>query len=119
MPILNLIAKNEWQQQVANIEKQMHQQLEGVETLTAVKALRVLGAVGVIEINHSLSAAELQPLFTELGVWIRVFGSIIYIMPPYTISPEQLTKLTSAMKQVAEYLSDNDNSNSATFISHG
>ena len=116
---LDLIAKNDWKQQVAMIERQMLQELQEVEKLKVVKQLRVLGAVGVIEINHPLSAAKLQPLFTELGVWIRVFGSIIYIMPPYTITSEQLTKLTNAMKQVSEYLDNSENSNTTTFISHG
>ena len=116
---LALIAENNWPQQVAKIEQQMKQELFDIDKLEVVKSVRVLGAVGVIEINHSISASELQPLFTDLGVWIRVFGSIIYIMPPYIISASQLTQLTDAMKKVTEYLDNTETQNSATFISHG
>ena len=116
---LSLIAKNDWQKQVATIEQQMNLELETIKDYKAIKGVRVLGAVGVIEINHPLNSAELQPLFTELGVWIRVFGSIIYIMPPYTISSEQLTQLTTAMKRVTEHLSNSENQTFKTFISHG
>ena len=116
---LELIAKNNWQQQIPAIEKQMQQELQGIEKLDVVNDVRVLGAVGVIEINHSLSSAQLQPHFTEQGVWIRVFGNVIYIMPPYTISSQQLSKLTTAMKSVAEYLNKVESKTEATFLSHG
>ncbi|MCL1076725.1 adenosylmethionine--8-amino-7-oxononanoate transaminase [Parashewanella spongiae] len=116
---LDLINEGKWQSQVINLEKQMVAELEEAKCYTAVKDVRVLGSIGVIEMDHSLNAAELQPHFTELGVWIRVFGSVIYIMPPYTISPKQLTQLTTAMKVVAKMISDTPASTKKVFISHG
>ncbi|MBM7070564.1 adenosylmethionine--8-amino-7-oxononanoate transaminase [Shewanella sp. 202IG2-18] len=116
---LELIAKNDWQQQIPAIEMQMQQELKGIEKLDAVNDVRVLGAVAVIEIDRSLNAAQLQPLFTEQGVWIRVFGHVIYIMPPYSISSQQLTKLTTAMKSVAKFLNQSENQTESTFLSHG
>ncbi|WP_133407401.1 adenosylmethionine--8-amino-7-oxononanoate transaminase [Parashewanella tropica] len=116
---LELFNNNEWPQQVASIEAQLKEELAEAKQFSAVKDVRVLGATGVIEINRSLSAAELQPYFLELGVWIRVFGSVVYIMPPYVISKPQLTKLTSAMKKVAKMLSKEKVTPTQHFISHG
>ncbi len=116
---LDLINNGDWQSQVVKLEKQLKAELEEARSYSAVKDVRVLGSIGVIEINHALNAAELQPHFTELGVWIRVFGSVIYIMPPYVITPQQLTKLTNAMKTVAKMISEEPVSTKQIFISHG
>ncbi|MGL5359891.1 MAG: adenosylmethionine--8-amino-7-oxononanoate transaminase, partial [Shewanella sp.] len=56
---------------------------------------------GVLEMHQAVNTAALQQQFVDLGVWVRPFANLIYIMPPYVISPEQLTQLTQAMKQVA------------------
>ncbi|MGB0893578.1 MAG: adenosylmethionine--8-amino-7-oxononanoate transaminase [Parashewanella sp.] len=116
---LSLIQANNWQQQVTNIEQQLMRELAGVEQLSAVKQVRILGAMGVIEMNFPLNAAQLQPLFIKHGVWLRVFGNVIYTMPPYIISSKQLSQITHAMKAVTQTLSDNPLSEGQGFISHG
>jgi adenosylmethionine-8-amino-7-oxononanoate aminotransferase len=98
---VTLIRKNNWPAQVSAIEQQLQQQLAPCKTLAAVKDVRVLGAIGVLEMHQKVDVATLQQQFVELGVWIRPFNNLIYIMPPFIISPEQLTKLTSAMFKVA------------------
>ena len=54
-------------------------------------------AIGVVELENEPDAACLQSKLTEQGVWIRPFGKLVYIMPPYIISPQELSKLTSAI----------------------
>ncbi|WP_283102735.1 adenosylmethionine--8-amino-7-oxononanoate transaminase [Shewanella abyssi] len=114
---LELINQQQWQAQVASIESQMKSELADARAFSNVVDVRVLGAVGVLEMNSTLNTAELQRQFVDLGVWIRPFSNLIYIMPPYTISAPQLSQLTSAMKTVAGQISLPDSD--TAFISHG
>lgn len=98
---LDLINQGHWQQQVRSIEQHLSATLFSAQNFAAVKDVRVLGAVGVIEMKQNVNVAALQEQFVDLGVWIRPFGSLIYIMPPFIISPEELTQLTDAMLSVA------------------
>jgi adenosylmethionine-8-amino-7-oxononanoate aminotransferase len=114
---LDLILQGDWQQQVNAIETQLKQQLASAIDLPQVNDVRVLGAVGVIEMVSSVNAAQLQQLFVDLGVWVRPFNRYIYIMPPYTISSAQLSQLTTAMNIVAKGIQPSEHND--RFISHG
>ncbi|WP_213997422.1 adenosylmethionine--8-amino-7-oxononanoate transaminase [Arsukibacterium sp.] len=98
---VKLIRDNNWPAQVAAIEQQLQQELAPCKNLLAVKDVRVLGAIGVLEMQQKVDVARLQQQFVELGVWIRPFNNLIYIMPPFIISPAQLSKLSAAMVNVA------------------
>ncbi|WP_127956872.1 adenosylmethionine--8-amino-7-oxononanoate transaminase [Serratia microhaemolytica] len=101
---LNLLANNQWQQQVATIEMQLRQQLQPLADLPNVADVRILGAIGVVEMKQAVDVAALQAQFVADGVWIRPFGRLIYLMPPYNINSLQLSRLTTAITKVVHQI---------------
>ncbi len=97
---IDLLMNSNWQEQVASIRRQLCEELAPCKEFSYVADVRVLGAIGVVELNDYVDNTRLMPLFIEQGVWVRPFGKIIYLMPPYIISSEQLSQLTSAVVKV-------------------
>ncbi|MCP2232579.1 MULTISPECIES: adenosylmethionine--8-amino-7-oxononanoate transaminase [Erwinia] len=96
---LAILQENHWPAQVAAIESQLAAALLPLRDHPAVADVRVLGAIGVVETQRPVNMAAMQQFFVEQGVWIRPFGHLIYLMPPYIISPAALAQLTHAISE--------------------
>lgn len=99
---LKLLRNSTWQLTISRIEQQLIAELTPLSDHPSIKNVRVLGAIGVVEMCEPVNTAELQKKFVAQGVWVRPFGRLIYVMPPYIISPDQLSKVTRAIRQVIE-----------------
>ena len=93
---------SDWPVRVSAIERQLRSELEPCRSAPAVADVRVLGAIGVVEMREPIDVARAQRRFVERGVWIRPFGRLLYIMPPYVIEAEELRALTEAMVEHAQ-----------------
>ena len=94
---LALLQEGHWPSQVARIEQQLRDELLPLRDCPQVADVRVLGAIGVVESRMPVEMAAIQQFFVEQGVWIRPFGRLIYLMPPYVIAPAELAQLTAAI----------------------
>ncbi|PHM71495.1 adenosylmethionine--8-amino-7-oxononanoate transaminase [Xenorhabdus sp. KJ12.1] len=94
---LKLLTESPWQQRIHSIESVLKTELLPLKSYNSVEDVRVLGAIGVVKMKQPVDVAVLQRHFVQQGVWIRPFGRLIYLMPPYIIQPEQLLKLTNAI----------------------
>ncbi len=101
---IDLLTGQDWKASVAAIETQMNEELAPARNLPGVRDVRVLGAIGVIEMDHRVSADEAHALAPATGVFLRPFGHNIYTMPPFVTTPDQLSQITAAMLRLAAVL---------------
>lgn len=101
---IDLLLAQDWQGNIARIQSKLATSLEPCRQMPGVADVRVLGAIGVVELAESVPMRDLQRRFVELGVWVRPFGKLVYLMPPYLITDTELTRLCAATTQVVAEL---------------
>ncbi|MCF8178238.1 MAG: adenosylmethionine--8-amino-7-oxononanoate transaminase [Sulfuritalea sp.] len=97
---LDLFRQEPRLKQVAAIETQLREQLAACQALAGVARVRIKGAIGAVELSETVDLESLRKRFVELGVWVRPFGKVVYLMPPFTIGVDDLATLSAAVRQV-------------------
>jgi adenosylmethionine-8-amino-7-oxononanoate aminotransferase len=100
---IRLLLTSDWQQKVHTIEKLLINGLMPCDELDDVADVRVLGAIGVVELKQPVDMSKIQQAFVDKGVWIRPFGKLIYLMPPYIIEADELSMLCDAIFEVVKH----------------
>ena len=98
---LDLLATEEWRTQVKRIEQGLRAGLEPARELPGVSDVRVLGAIGVVQLEEEVDVAAATAASVERGVWLRPFRDLVYTMPPYVISDKDLAVVTTAVVDAA------------------
>ncbi len=97
-----LLLSQDWQANIQRIEAQLKFHLLALSSLEHVKKVRILGAIGVVELTFNVDMKTLQQEFVSRGIWIRPFGKLVYVMPPYIISEHELKILLEQMVEVVK-----------------
>lgn len=97
---LKLLLKSPWQQNIQRIEQALKKGLAPCRELETVKEVRILGAIGVVETKQAVNMKTISQAFVDAGIWVRPFGKLVYLMPPFIINDKDLDKLTEAVVEV-------------------
>jgi len=101
---ITLLLSQPWQHTVERLHSELSAGLAPARSLPNVADVRTLGAIGVIELKNPVDMRAVQPMFVERGVWVRPFGKLVYVMPPYVMSSADVATLTAAMVDVVALL---------------
>ncbi len=101
---IHLLLESNWQENISRIQQGLEQGLQPCKELSQVNDVRVLGAIGVVELNESVDMKSIVPQFIDAGVWLRPFGKLVYLMPPYIIEDDDLKHLTDALVKIISAL---------------
>jgi len=102
---LEILSTGHWCQQVESIQTGLRNGLSDCASLPGVSDVRVLGSIGVVELENPVKLEEFQPLCVKNGIWLRPFGKLVYMMPAYTITNDELSFLCSGtQRSLSSYL---------------
>jgi len=97
---IDILLQSNWKNKILQIETWFNESLKKCATLDKVKNVRILGAIGVVECYAAVNMKTIQQAFVDKGVWVRPFGKLIYLMPPYIINQQETEKICSAIYEV-------------------
>jgi adenosylmethionine-8-amino-7-oxononanoate aminotransferase len=97
---IELLLSSAWHNNIKRIESALESGLAPCRDLNSVEDVRVLGAIGVVQMQQAVDMKKIVPAFVEAGVWVRPFGKLVYLMPPYIISDDDLAQLTNVLVNV-------------------
>ena len=98
---IDLLLSQDWAQEVKRIETGLRDGLAGTEALPGVRDVRVLGAIGVVQLDHEVDMAAATRAAVREGVWLRTFRDLIYTMPPYVTEDADLARICAAVRAAA------------------
>ncbi len=102
---IDVLLQSDWHSKVSRIEQGLIEGLAPLQGQAGVKDVRVLGAIGVVQLDQPATLAELQPLCVAQGIWVRPFADNVYVMPPFVMNDADLALLTGGMvTAVKQYL---------------
>jgi adenosylmethionine-8-amino-7-oxononanoate aminotransferase len=96
---IDLLLETPWQERVIAIEAQLAEELSPCRALGNVADVRIKGAIGVVELTQPVDMQRMPEAFIRRGVWVRPFNRLVYLMPPYIIESDQLSQLTTAVRE--------------------
>jgi adenosylmethionine-8-amino-7-oxononanoate aminotransferase len=102
---IRLLCSRPWRDDVERIERMLARGLEQLCERTAVADVRVLGAIGVVEMHEPLVLRDAQRIALDRGVWLRPFGRLLYTMPPFISTDLEVAEICSAMAAVVDRVS--------------
>ena len=103
---INLLLNSPWQERIDRIESELTEGLEPCNKFESVADVRVLGAIGVVEMKQAVDMKTIQQSFVDAGVWVRPFGKLVYLMPAFVITTAELNILTSAVCDVIKKITE-------------
>ena len=99
---IRLLLSSDWQNNINRIQAHLETGLAPCRELKRVKEVRVLGAIGVVEMQQAVNMQTMIPAFVDAGVWVRPFGKLVYLMPPFIINDDDLETLTTAVVNIVK-----------------
>nr|WP_221378044.1 adenosylmethionine--8-amino-7-oxononanoate transaminase [Actinoplanes polyasparticus] len=94
---LELLRTGDWQSRVRVIENGLRAGLEPLRKASGVADVRVMGAIGVVQLDHDVDIARATAAAVEVGVWLRPFRDLIYTMPPYVAEPDDVARIAAGI----------------------
>ncbi|MEU2507235.1 adenosylmethionine--8-amino-7-oxononanoate transaminase [Streptomyces sp. NPDC007863] len=98
---IDLLLSQDWALEVKRIEGGLREGLAGAESIPGVRDVRVLGAIGVVQLDHEIDMAAATRAAVREGVWLRPFRDLVYTMPPYVTEDADLARICAAVRAAA------------------